>query len=210
MKLAIFGATGRTGQHLVKGALEAGHQVTVYARNPSKLEIQHPKLDIVEGGITNSAAVNQAIQGADAVLSGIGPLPGGPPDLMASAAKEIVSAMKSQGAKRLIWATGAGVTAEGDQPTWINKLISSLLKLLAGKVLEDSLAGAEIVQNSGLDWVIARAPMLTDEPGSGRYRMGLVDETMNRKLSRENYAKAMLDLINNDHWLQKMPAISDE
>lgn len=28
MKLTIFGATGRTGQHLVKKALEAGHEVT--------------------------------------------------------------------------------------------------------------------------------------------------------------------------------------
>ena len=34
MKLAIFGATGGTGQQLVEQALAAGHQVTAVVRSP--------------------------------------------------------------------------------------------------------------------------------------------------------------------------------
>ncbi len=40
MKLAIFGSTGSIGLQLVKQALEYGHTVTAFARNPSKLYSQ--------------------------------------------------------------------------------------------------------------------------------------------------------------------------
>ena len=40
MKLAVLGATGRTGQHLVRQALEQGHEVAVLARTPTKLTFQ--------------------------------------------------------------------------------------------------------------------------------------------------------------------------
>ena len=39
MRLTIFGATGKTGKHLVRQALEAGYEVTAVARDPSKLDI---------------------------------------------------------------------------------------------------------------------------------------------------------------------------
>jgi uncharacterized protein YbjT (DUF2867 family) len=40
MKLAIFGATGRTGRPLVQQALEAGHEVVALVRTPAKLTLQ--------------------------------------------------------------------------------------------------------------------------------------------------------------------------
>ena len=43
MKVLILGPAGRTGQHLVKQALEQGHEVRVIAREPAKNELQKPK-----------------------------------------------------------------------------------------------------------------------------------------------------------------------
>lgn len=37
MKITVFGATGRTGLHLVDQALARGHAVTVFVRSPAKL-----------------------------------------------------------------------------------------------------------------------------------------------------------------------------
>ncbi len=42
MKLVIFGATGSIGTQVVEQALEQGHSVTAFVRNPAKLDIQHP------------------------------------------------------------------------------------------------------------------------------------------------------------------------
>jgi hypothetical protein len=60
MKLTIFGATGPSGQLLVNKALAAGHEVTVFARNPSKLTARSEKLHIVSGEITDAASVEKA------------------------------------------------------------------------------------------------------------------------------------------------------
>ncbi len=37
MKLTIFGGTGGVGSQLIPLALDAGHDVTAFARNPAKL-----------------------------------------------------------------------------------------------------------------------------------------------------------------------------
>jgi uncharacterized protein YbjT (DUF2867 family) len=52
MKLLVLGATGGTGRQVVSQALEAGHEVTAYVRNPTNLE--------------------RALQGQDAVVSTLG------------------------------------------------------------------------------------------------------------------------------------------
>ena len=38
LKLLVFGGTGVTGKEVVKQALHLGHDVTVIARNPEKLQ----------------------------------------------------------------------------------------------------------------------------------------------------------------------------
>ena len=38
MELTVFGATGRTGRHLMSEALEAGHEVRAFARSRAKVE----------------------------------------------------------------------------------------------------------------------------------------------------------------------------
>ena len=48
MKIAIFGATGGTGKQLIEQALEAGYEVVAYARNPSKLDIRHEHLKVIQ------------------------------------------------------------------------------------------------------------------------------------------------------------------
>jgi putative NADH-flavin reductase len=209
MKITIFGSTGKTGQILVRKALEHGHGVIAFARTPNKLAVEHQELHIVQGDIREGKQVAQAISGADGVINAVGPTPDSPPDLLEQAAKNIASAMKQNGVRRLIWSTGAAVRAPQDEPTLMQKSIEFLLKLISPKVLENSLKGAEIIQNSGLDWTIARAPMLTDEPGSGGYHAGFVGSQLGRTLSRENFAEFMLDLVEGDDWLQEMPAASD-
>jgi uncharacterized protein YbjT (DUF2867 family) len=53
MRLAVFGATGGTGKQLVEQALAAGNQVVAFVRNPSKLNIRHEHLTIIQGELTD-------------------------------------------------------------------------------------------------------------------------------------------------------------
>ncbi|MEW6522179.1 MAG: NAD(P)H-binding protein [Bacillota bacterium] len=73
MRLAVFGATGISGRLLVQQALAQGHEVRAYARNPAKLDTTCPGLQVVPGDIEDLPAIRQALAGADAVISLLGP-----------------------------------------------------------------------------------------------------------------------------------------
>jgi hypothetical protein len=83
--------------------------------------------------------VATAVAQAEVVLSALGPSRKGAKDVMAVELANIVAGMKQHGVRRLIVSTGAGVPAPQDRPTFMNKVISFLLKLIAKDVLEDSL-----------------------------------------------------------------------
>ena len=75
MKLLIFGGTGRTGRALVEQALQQGHVVTVFARDPAKVRMSHQNLRVMRGDIADYDSVETAIKAQDAVLSALGTKP---------------------------------------------------------------------------------------------------------------------------------------
>jgi len=75
MKLLIFGGTGRTGRALIDQALEQGHIVTVFARDPAKLGMARENLRVMKGDIADYDLVETAIKAQDAVLSALGTKP---------------------------------------------------------------------------------------------------------------------------------------
>ena len=75
MKLLIFGGTGRTGRALVEQALEQGHVVTVFARDPAKVRMTYENLRVMKGDIADYDSVETAIKAQDAVLSALGTRP---------------------------------------------------------------------------------------------------------------------------------------
>ena len=80
MRIAIPGASGRTGRHLVDQALAAGLEVSAFVRDASKLPREHERLRIERGDAMDPAAVEAAVRGNDAVISVILPAsPGGVP-----------------------------------------------------------------------------------------------------------------------------------
>ncbi len=53
MKIAVFGATGGIGKHIVSHALEKGYEVNAYVRNLSKMTHTHANLSIFEGQVSD-------------------------------------------------------------------------------------------------------------------------------------------------------------
>jgi putative NADH-flavin reductase len=209
MKLTIFGASGRTGKPLVEQALAAGYDVTAFVRDPAKLGITHERLTVMQGNAMDAADVERAIAGADVVLSALGPVKDSPQGTQTKATEHIVVAMQKHGVKRLISLTGGGVSAPEDQPKLINHIIKFALKTLAGDVLKDGEGHTEVIKRSGLDWVIVRGPVLTDDPHSGKIRVGWVGVDTGTKLGRADLADFMLQQVKNDNYLGKMPMISN-
>lgn len=210
MKMVIFGATGRTGIPLVQQALEAGHEVVAFVRSPDKMPVQHERLTLVQGDATNRVDVEAAIApDTDVVISVLAPTRGAPRDMLPTAASHILTTMKQRGLRRVIWMTGAGVSMPQDQPKLINHLIRFALKTLSGDVLAASEQAVQQVQQSGLDYVIVRAPMLTDGEGTGQYRVGWVGVNTGPRLARADAARFILAQAEQPTHTGQAPVISN-
>ncbi len=71
MKLALFGATGNTGQRILREALSREHQVTVIVRDPARFHSTYAHVKVVKADVTDPASVAEAVKGHDAVISAI-------------------------------------------------------------------------------------------------------------------------------------------
>lgn len=210
MKLTIFGATGRTGRLLLRQALEQGHYVTVLVRSPEKIGLDHANLFVLRGDVLDGERVRVAVAEADVVISVLGPVRGGPPDLMTRAAGNIVAAMEKHRVRRLIFATGAGVRAPEDQPGFVDKLFGALLRTMARTAYLDSARAAGIVRMSRLDWTITRCPRLVDGDFTGYYQVGFLGGEMTSTLLRGNFAHFILKQVEDDAYVGKMPAAAEK
>lgn len=208
MKIVVFGASGGTGVEIVRQALDAGHKVTAFVRDPSKLDIRHANLVVVQGDVMDSAAVERAVGGQEAVISALGPSRPPVPGMMETAAGNIVAAMKQAGIHRLISTTGAGVRDSQDQPKLVDHLMKGLLTLLAGEVLKDSAANVAVIRASNVEWTIVRYPRLTDGPLTGNYRVGYVGRDSGTQLSRADGAHFVLKELTDGKHIHKMPVVS--
>lgn len=209
MKLAIFGASGRSGQHLVEQALQRGHHVTAFARSPQKLAAYRDQIEIVEGDVQDAEAVAQAVATAGAVISVLGPTENTPDYQVTRGTRHILAAMKQHNVHRLIVSAGAGVSDPRDEPKLFHKAINLLLRLFSRHVYEDMKRTVATVRDSDLDWTIVRVPMLSDDPPQGRVEVGYVGQGMGSRITRADVASFMLDQVDDDAYLHQAPAISN-
>jgi putative NADH-flavin reductase len=196
VKLLILGATGKTGRQIVTQALEKGHEVTALARDSKKVDIQHPRLRIVEGDVRNSQAVGAAMAGQQAVISAIGRgLSFKSENLIAESVPGIIAAMRTTGITRLIFTSALGV---GDTYRISPLLPKIFFSTLLRGIYADKLIGDQMIRNSGLDWTIVQPAVLTDGPLTTNYRVGehLSLSGMN-KVSRADTAHFIVDRIND-------------
>lgn len=210
MKLLVFGGSGRTGRPVIEQALAAGHSVVALVRNPNKLGLTHDRLTLVAGDVMDAAAVAAAFgAGTDAVISVLGPVKGSPDDLLPTAVGHILAGMQRHDIRRLVYMTGAGVDMPQDQPQFINHVIKFALKTLSPQVLAQSERAVRMVQTSDREWVIVRAPMLTDAPRSEGLKVGWVGVNTGPRLSRADAAAFILQQVNGSEFVGKAPVISN-
>jgi putative NADH-flavin reductase len=158
MKLAVLGATGRTGRLVIEQALAAGHTVTALVRSPEKLTTTQSNLRVVTGQATETSAVSSALEGADAVISTLG----GKGSVIADSTQAIVTAAGNAGVSRVV--VLSTFAAERDRLDAGTRLLTGIGM---GAMLKDKRAGEEILRQSDLDWTIVYASILSDGPAGG-------------------------------------------
>jgi len=212
MKLTIFGATGATGKQLIEQALAAGNQVVAFARNPSKIGASHEHLTIVQGELADTAAIERAVSGADAVISVLGPRPR--EDInskpLTQGMQNILAAMQKTNVRRLIISSTPSASDPNDFPDFKFKVLVAIVKSAMRPAYEEIVSVARIVRESDTDWTIVRVSLLNNHPGSGRIRAGyLGKKQVGTNISRADLAAFMLRQVEDTTYLRQAPAISN-
>jgi putative NADH-flavin reductase len=203
MRIIIFGASGATGQEVVKQALRDDHFVTAFVRNPSKLSLQHNNLAIVQGDVKDYTVVEKAIEGQDAVLSALGvstPLHKDP--VVVEGIKSILQAMEKLPVKRFIYLSFLAV-GQGRKDAGF--LIKHIISRVVHHEIEDHQEKEGFIKASHLDWTIIHPPKLTNGVKKGIYRTGesIQPGSFFPTLSRADLADFMIKQLNDNRFLRK-------
>ena len=209
MNLLLFGASGAIGIKLTQQALSRGHHVKAFVRNPDKIKISHPNLQIVIGDLSDKVAIQNSVKGSDVIVSVLGPplvrnyegLP------LAEAHKNILSAMKDNGVNKFITLATPSVKFEKDQKSIATVLPGIMAKLFFPKPYKEIVEIGDIVKNSNVDWTIVRIIAPNNKPATGNIKVSFGDKKISFGISRDDIATFILKESEKGEYIKSMPII---
>ena len=199
MKLAIVGATGGIGQHLVEQALAGGHEVTAIVRTPSKMTVQHANLNVMQGDVLAEGTLEPFVTGQGAVLLVLGVGNSREPTTLYSAgARNILQAMKRQGVRRFMAVSASGFINDPHDSFLLKYIFKPLFQRMLKHLYDDLKRMETEVKASSLGWTLVRPARLTDGVHTGTYRTALNSNvTGGSSISRADVADFMVKHIDD-------------
>lgn len=205
MKIAVVGANGRSGKAFVDAALKAGHTVRAGVYSYNNFVATHT-LEVMQCDATSELDVTHLIQGQDVVVSFIGHVKGSSATVQTDAMKVLVRVLEQAGPKRIVSLTGTGVRFPGDRISFIDYVLNFAVRFIDPARVSDGITHAEVLKNSKLDWTIIRVLKLEDINPSA---FTLTEHGPTKwYVSRTVVAKAVLEVLEQDSFIQKAPIIS--
>ncbi|WP_199269715.1 NAD(P)-dependent oxidoreductase [Mucilaginibacter lacusdianchii] len=208
MKVAIIGATGFVGPHVVTEALNRGYEVTAFARNPDKLDISHEHLTKQAVDIYDTEILAQLLVGHDAVISTFN-AGWTNPDLyndFLKGSRSIQQATKQAGINRFLFVGGAGSLEIKPGVQLVDTPDFPAAYKPGATAARDFLT--ELRQEQQLDWTFL-SPAINLHPGepTGKFRLGteqpVFNEAGKNDISVADLAVALLDELENNQFVKK-------
>ena len=203
MKIAIIGATGFVGSHILNELANRNHEITAIVRNPKTAE--NKKIKWVKADVLNIDELAKTIENHDVVVNAFNPGWANPNiyDDFIAGSKAIQEAVKKSGVKRFITIGGAGSLY----------VAPNLQAVDTPDFPKEYYAGATaardylniIKEEKDLDWAFF-SPAFEMHQGittgrTGKYRLGLenpvFDENKRSILSVEDLSVVIADEVEN-------------
>lgn len=201
MRVAVLGATGRTGRAVVEELRRRGHDVTVLVRDAARAPAG---TRVVVGDVRDGAALAQVVEGADAVVSALGPTKG-EVHLHATVAPALVAAMQAAGVRRVVGVSGAGVDAPGDRKRPRDRAISAVMGVVTRAMVADKRAELDVLAASDLDWTLVRPPRLGDGPSTGEVEHDAHVSARSTTMARADLAVLLADVLEQALYVRAAP-----
>ncbi len=208
-RILIVGATGGTGRQLVTQALERGFWVTALVRNPSKLQLEHQRLTVVQGNVLDAGSVDVAMRGQEAVFSALGHQRFFYPTRIQSlGTKIILHAMEAHGVRRFICMSSLGI---GDSVGRLGLMYTFfVIPLILPFYFWDKTRQERVIAASNADWTIVRPGALKNGGRRGDVKHGarVGSFIWTVRVSRANVANFMIDQLAASAYLRMAVSVA--
>lgn len=212
MKIALLGSTGFLGKVLLKKALERGFLIKTLVRTPEKLGEFKDCVEFIQGSLDDTEQLEQAVSGAEAVVSAVGPPQRnpGPPEFYEKTMQELVRILERQNIRRFIH-TGGAAHLGGEHEKWTigRRILRAFLIVFGKPILIAKEREWAVLKQSHLDWTLVRPPYIVTGECNGHVSADEKNLSKTR-INVEDLADFMLDQIASKEWIKKAPLVSSE
>jgi len=217
-RVFVLGATGLLGRLAVAALVRRGARATCLVRSAARARAV-PELardvELVEGAVDDADALARCVAACpDGVLVCLGHVYGEPSTsrFMTAAVSKLLPAMRAAAVTRLVDVSGVVNAQPGDSSgawygfmrLWLSATKPSVLADHEGKTRAIEAAATEW---PGLEWTIARPPLLTNSAASGCRAVAAVDASCSASVSRADVAAFMVDELFARRWVRKAPVV---
>lgn len=209
MQVVVIGASGRTGNHVVRHAINMGHDVVAFVRQPSRLAMSHERLRVIIGNVQDPFSVDRAIHYADVVINTVAPNHADSESEYDRGVHHVINAMHKRAVRRLVTIHQSHVLLPTQSTGLGNQLTRMLMRPYAPKLLKLDQVAVNAITQSSLDWSMVLLHHLTDAPFTGQYQVDLQRQKLNTQASRANVADFVLRIALNGNHIRQAPVISD-
>ena len=213
MKVAIFGATGFSGQAILKEALAKNYQVTILVRNAASVLLIDKNLTVVEGGVLDRNTVSSVLKNQDAVIQclGVGGKGDGKPTTFVSDANKIImEEMEKNNVSRFIAMSIAGAGNSLAFAPWIfRKFVLPYFMKWLQVLIDDKNRMEPMIMGSNLDWTIVRCAGIVDKPAKGSVTATLDGKGLQLSIRLGDMATFIVQQLSDQTFSRQTPSISN-
>jgi uncharacterized protein YbjT (DUF2867 family) len=196
-RIAILGASGGLGTHLVTEALEQGFEVNALVRSPEKMTSANYSLTVFKGDAASGEGIQAAIEGCRFVLSALGARK----PVMASCIRNVVHELKAlKPLKRFVFVSWLGAGDSATQAQGVSELRSFITRTTRVKMFEDISRSEDVIRGSGLPYVILRPTRLTDGGAADSTVVVESKEVPPKPISRVDFARFVFQILKEPGW----------
>ena len=197
-KIVLIGASGYVGSAILNEALNRGFQVKAAVRNPAKITISNPNLEVAQVDVSSVDKVAEISKGADAVVSAYNPGWKNPNiyEELLQTYPAILNGVKKAGVQRFLMVGGASTLFVAPGVRLMDEGVPESLK--GGIISLAEFYLNTLMKEKNIDWIfLSPAANLVPGERTGKYRLGkdelIVDERGESTISVQDFAKAMID-----------------
>ena len=192
-RIAVVGATGPTGMHVVDQALARGNDVVAYVRRPEAVA-SRPNLTVVGGQLDDTDAFAAAVAGCDVVVCTLGTRSWLERGFMTKHLPFVTRAMQQAGVQRLVLMSALG---GGPVPVRSKGIARLVFLALSKTIFADRTHSEEALQRTGIAHAMLYPGFLNDDAALPDVEIADVDDirdVRDSKIPRANVAAVLVDL----------------